>query len=352
MSSLSVIGIVAAAFCAAPLLAQPSAPPAGTLTVVLSARTPVLMNALNLVAEGAGFYRDERLTVSTISVNGALEAAQTCSSGRGDICPIGIEPLIANYGDGIRLKMFLSRARHFAYVIAVPEDGPIRQLADLKGKTIGVHVLGTGASGVFTTASALSAVGLKPADYTFTAIGYEDEAADALASGRVAAAAFPYYEFIPFLVAGRKLRIFHHPAFQDMANTGYAAAPSVIAAKGESVKRFSRAIVKASLLIHYNAAAAARLLLAADGKPFTDRELQRKTAELSAWQDDLPAGDPRSRRIGALSTSGVKDYIQLLMAAGVARIAVPASEVVTGEVIEFANDFDRRAVERLAKSMH
>ena len=127
-----------------------------TLSVVLSGRTPALMNALNLLAEGAGFYKEEHLTVTRISVNGALEAVQTCSSGKGDICPVGIEPLITNYADGIRLKMFLSRARHFAYVIAVPEEGPIHQLTDLKGKTIGVHVLGAGASGVFTTASALA----------------------------------------------------------------------------------------------------------------------------------------------------------------------------------------------------
>jgi ABC-type nitrate/sulfonate/bicarbonate transport system substrate-binding protein len=248
--------------------------------------------------------------------------------------------------------MFLSRGRHFAYVIAVPEDSPVRQLADLKGKAIGVHVLGAGASGVFTTASALSAAGLKPTDYTFQAIGYEDEAANALASGKVAAAAFPYYEFIPFFVAGKKLRIFYHPAFKDMANTGYAVAPSVIAAKGESVRRFSRAIVKASLLIHYNAPAAARLLLSADGKPFTEEDVRRKTAELTAWQDDLPAGDPNSRRIGALSISGVQDYIELLVQAGVAKTSVRASDVVTDEFIEFANGFDRQAFERLAKSMH
>lgn len=350
MSLLPLIRAVIG-FHVALLLASRPAYAGDALTVVLSATTPALMNALNLVAEGAGFYKNERLTISRISVNGALEAVETCSSGKGDICPIGIEPLITNYPDGIRLKMFLSRARTFAYVIAVPEDGPIRQLADLKGKTIGVHVLGAGASGVFTTASALSAAGLKPADYTLTAIGYEDEAADALTSGKVAAAAFPYYEFIPFLVAGRKLRIFHHPAFRDMPNTGYAAAPSVIAAKKEAVKRFSRAIVQASLFIHYNAAAAARLLLAADGKPFTDADVKRRTAELSAWQDDLPAGDPDSRRIGALSTSRMQDYIRLLVDAGVARTAVPASEIVTSEFIGFANGFDHRTVERLAKSM-
>jgi ABC-type nitrate/sulfonate/bicarbonate transport system substrate-binding protein len=350
MSLLRLAGSVALGVGAALVLAQSPAYGDDTVSVVLG-RTPALMNALNLVAEGAGFYRDERLTVSTISVNGALEAAQTCSSGKGDICPIGIEPLITNYGDGIRLKMFLSRARKFGYVIAVPEEGPVRQLADLKGKTIGVHVLGAAASGVFTTASALSAVGLKPADYRFAPIGYENEAADALASGKVDAAAFPYFEFIPFLVSGKQLRIFRHPAFSDIPNAGYAVAPSVIAAKGEAVKHFSRAIVEASLFIHYNAAASARILLSADGKPFTDEDVRRRTAELSAWQDDLPAGDPESRRIGALSKSGVQDYIQLLVDAGVAKIKVPASEVVTDEFIEFANGFDHRAVETRAKSM-
>jgi len=53
--------------------------------------------------------------------------------------------------------------------------------------------------------------------------------ADALASGRVDAAAFPYFEFIPFLVSGKKLRIFRHPAFSDIPNAGYAASWGVLA---------------------------------------------------------------------------------------------------------------------------
>jgi NitT/TauT family transport system substrate-binding protein len=322
------------------------------LTLILGARTPALMNTLNLVAEGAGFYKAEHLTVTRSSSNGALDAAQACSSGKIDICPIGIEPPITNFVDGIRLRMFLSRASKFAYVIAVPEDSPVKTLADLKGKNIGVHVINAAASGAFTTTSTLSLAGLKPTDYTLVPIGYENQAADALASGKVSAAAFPYYEFIPFIVAGRKLRIFQHPTLKDVPNTGYAAAPSVLAAKHDQIQRFSRAIVKASLFIHYNAGAAARLLLQADGKPFSDEDVQRKTAELTAWQNELPAADPTSRRIGAFSEQGVQSYIQLLADSGVIRYPILAKEVVTDEFIKFANDFDHRAVEKLAKSMH
>jgi ABC-type nitrate/sulfonate/bicarbonate transport system substrate-binding protein len=230
--------------------------------------------------------------VSTTFVDGALHSMQMCSSGKGDICPIGIEPLITNYGDDIRLKMFLARSSKFAYVIAVPDGSPISTLADFKGKTIGVQVISAAASGVFTTRSALAAVGLRATDYTLAPIGYEDEAANALASGQVAGAAFPYYEFIPFIVAGRKLRIFHHPSLENVANVGYAAAPSVLANRGNAVKGFSRAIVKASLLVRYNAAAAARFLLTAEGTPIADENLHRKTQELVAWEEDLPAADP------------------------------------------------------------
>jgi ABC-type nitrate/sulfonate/bicarbonate transport system substrate-binding protein len=133
-------------------------------------------------------------------------------------------------------------------------------------------------------------------------------------------------------------------------NSGYAAAPSVMAAKADALQHFSRAIVKASLLVRYNPAVAARALLTADGKPFGDADLRRKTAELTAWEDDLPAADPDNKRIGAIPITGMQAYIQLMKDAGVIKTAIPASQVVTNEFIEFANDFDHRSVEKLAKS--
>ena len=322
------------------------------LSVVLGAHTPALMNTLNIIAERAAFLPRGR-------PHGLDNPGERRARGRpamfrrpGRICPIGIEPLLTNYSDGIRLKMFLSRASKFSYVIAVPEDSPIRTLADFRGKSIGVHVITAAASGVFTTQSALSVAGLKPTDYTLVPIGYENDAANAIASGRVAGAAFPYYEFIPLMVSGRKFRIFYHPLFKDVPNAGYAASPAVMATKGDALKAFSRAIVKASLLVHFNAAAAARMLLSEGGKPFTDADLQRETAELNAWQSDLPASDPGSTRIGALSVSGMQRYIQLLADAGVTKSVLPASEVVTEDYVEFANHFDHATLEHYARSLH
>jgi NitT/TauT family transport system substrate-binding protein len=334
--------------CAILLLAYRPVRADDALSVILGGTTPPLMNALNLIAEGAGFYNDEHLAVSTGLVDGTAKAVQMCASGQADICPMGIEAAITGYDDGIHLKMFLTRASKFGYVIAVLENSPIRTLADFKGKSIGVHSL-TGSSPLLATRSALSTVGLTPTDYSLVAIGLEDAAANALTSGKVDSAALPLYELIPYMVAGTKLRIFHHPTLENTANAGYLAAPSVMAAKGDAVKHFSRAIVKAALLIRHNPAAAARALLVANGQPFSAEDLQRKTAELTAWQDDLPAADPTNTRIGAPSVAGMQRYIQLLKDAGVTKTVMPAPEVATDEFVAFANDFDHKAVENFAR---
>ena len=71
---------------------------------------------------------------------------------------------------------------------------------------------------------------------------------------------------------------------------------------------------------------------------------------MTAWEDDLPAADPDNRRIGAISITGTQAYIQLMADAGVIKSHVPASQVVTDEFIEFANDFDHETIRRRAES--
>lgn len=344
MRKIRLAAMAALLFAASPAFADDA------LSVILGVRTPPLMNTINLVAEGAGFYKEEHLKVTTTFIDSPIEALRMCSSGQGDICPAAIEPLVDHYAENLHLKLFLSRASKFGVVIAVPQDSAIKVPTDLKGKAIGVHSA-TGSAGEFTTQSSLSASGLSPSDYTLVTIGMDKQALGALTSGQVQAVGLPLYELVPFMVGGLKLRIFRHPVIGDTPNGGYAAANSVMAAKSDQIGRFSRAVVKASLLIRYNPQAAARAMLTAQGKPFTDADLQRITAELTAWEDELPASDPDSKTIGAISPEGMQRYIKLLADSGVTKTVVPVSEVVTDQFIPYANDVDRKAFEARAEAM-
>jgi hypothetical protein len=85
------------------------------------------------------------------------------------------------------------------------------------------------------------------------------------------------------------------------------------------------------------------------GKPFTPEDVQRRTAELNAWQDDLPAANPESRRIGAPSLPGMQAYLHILEQAGAIKAHIPVKDIATDELVAVANDVDRKAIQNYAK---
>lgn len=347
---------MAIALCAT-LLALRSAPARAddTLSVILGTGLPPLMDTLDLVAEGAGYYRAEHLTINKVFAPDAAAVADACSTGKADICPLDIERVFTGYESGVPLVLFGAWASRYTYVLAVPDESPIKALADFKGKTIGVHQLGVGNKpfgGQTAVTTALAAAGLTKDDYTFAPIGFNQPAIDALKSGRVAGAGFPRYELIPFQVAGTKLRIFENPLFPETPSGGYAAAPATVQTKGNALARFMRAIDKAALLVRYNPAGAARLMLQTRGNPFTEDDVVFFGKALTLWEDALPARDPANKRIGWIPVEGEELYSKLLLQYGVTKAQVPVSAVVTNQFNALANDFDHRAVESYAKSLH
>jgi NitT/TauT family transport system substrate-binding protein len=298
------------------------------------------MDTLNRVAEGAGFYADEGLVVEQVRVGGAAEAAEVCSSGRGDVCPIGIEPIYTGYADGIRLKFFLARVARYTYVLGVPHESPIRTLADFRGATIGVHILGAGSAGKVAVDSMMAYAGLRPDEYALAAVGYEDDALAAVTSKRVAATAFPAYELIPFELAGHKLRVFPHPQLANIVNGGYAASPATIDRKAGELRAFARAIVRAGVFAHRDPATAAQHVMAASGTPFDARDVERKAREIALW-DALPGADPADRRIGYVPPEGIDLYGRILADHGLLAYVPPAADVVTNDFVDAANDFPR-----------
>jgi ABC-type nitrate/sulfonate/bicarbonate transport system substrate-binding protein len=133
-----------------------------------------------------------------------------------------------------------------------------------------------------------------------------------------------------------------------------ASTPATIAAKGDVLKRFSRAIVMASLFVRYNPAVAARWFIEAGGGggKLTPLALQNEIAELNQLQGELPATDPENKRIGYFSLTNMQIYSQTLYNYGKTAQVVPAAAVATNDFIPYANDFDHKAVIALAKSMH
>jgi NitT/TauT family transport system substrate-binding protein len=320
-----------------------------TLTILNAAIAPGLYGILEIVAQDAGFFKKEHLNFTSQLVNSPSVAAQLVATGRGDICSLSAEAVLQGYDKGLKLEYFFAHAKRFSNVLAVPADSPIQTLADFKGKNIGE--INVGSAGEVTAQLMLAGAGLKKSDFSFLPIGVGPQAIEAIAGKRVDAVAFPYGEIVPIEVVGNlKMRVFRDPTLGDISNAGLAAAPATVASKSDVLKRFTRALVEASLFVRYNPAVSARFFLAAQGKA-TPEAVARETIELQMLQDDLPGADPSSKRIGAFSMTGMQVLSRTLHDYGKTVSVVPASAVATNEFVAYANDFDHKAVIALAKSM-
>src|SRR5271165_5083417 len=86
-----------AAGCACALLLVFGAPgPAladDSLSIVAGS-APGIFDALELVAQGAGFCRQEHLNINKNYSNSPATAAQLVATGKADVCALSLEPII------------------------------------------------------------------------------------------------------------------------------------------------------------------------------------------------------------------------------------------------------------------
>jgi NitT/TauT family transport system substrate-binding protein len=328
------------------LVALASMPRAATAddTLHVVAGFPGGIEVLENVARYGGLFKAEHLDVDKQYAGGASACAQLAASGKADICATSIEPTILGYDKGVRLQVFLSRVHEYEYVLAVLDDSPIRTLADFKGKDIGEP--NAGSTTEVSANDMLSGAGLKKSDYNFVPVGVAAQALTAVSSHRVAGLSTDAVALAgDAAVAHLKFRIFRDPILDSIPNASFEARPDVIANKGDLLKRYARAIVKAALLIRENPQVAARYALMGENivTGVTPEALAREVSVLNALQNNLAGADPANARIGYTPVSGIALYCQFLYNAGLTSTLVPASAVVTNQFIPYANDFDKNA---------
>jgi NitT/TauT family transport system substrate-binding protein len=320
-----------------------------TLIILGGSLNVTLFDAQDAVAEGAGFYEAEHLTVVKQFTGTASNCTQLLALGKGDICGSGMEPIIVGYEKGVRAQFFFNRDPHYDYVTAVLSDSPIRTLADFKGKNLGEYNVGSASE--ISTNTLLAGAGLRKGDYTFTPVGGGAQALLALTSQKIDGVSFPDAELAVDSIVGHvSFRVWRDPLIDDVPNVGYMSSPATIQSKGDLLRRYARAMAKASLFIRYNPVAAARYWLAEAHQKATPEAVQTVAAEIGIFQSDFPAANPANKRIGAFPLRAIQLYCTYLYNAGLTKDVVPADAIVTNQFVAFANDFDHRAVIAQAKA--
>lgn len=176
------------------------------ITLVLGGRQ-ILPSAAPYTSLAKQYWEQEGLKVDILALGGSTEAIQALVMGKAQFGFLAPPPQMAvmTLERNVSVKAFYCNVVNFIAYTMVLEKSPIRRVADLKGKAIGVMAMSSSAIG-YTKALAKEA-GLDPnKDISFFPIGMGAQAATALTSKKVDAIAIFDGAYASIEQLGIKLR--------------------------------------------------------------------------------------------------------------------------------------------------
>ncbi len=265
-----------------------------------------------IVAEELGLYAEQGLEVELIAPADPNDPPKLVAAGKADIA-ISYQPqLHLQVAAGLPLVRFGTLVATPLNTLTVLADGPIRTLADLKGRKVGFSVAGTEEA---TLGAMLRTVGLTIADVELVNVNFS--LSPSLISGQVDAVigAYRNFELNQMDIVGRPGRAFYveeHgvPPFDQLI---YVAHRESI--DDPRLARFLDATERAvQYMINHPDKAWA---LFVKNHPEVDDELNRR-----AWRDTLPRF---ALRPGALDIRRYERMAAFMMEAGLISTLPPAS---------------------------
>ena len=266
-----------------------------------------------VVARDKGMFAAEGLAVELIAPADPSAPPRLVAAGQADVA-VSYEPqLLLAVKEGLPILRFATLVETPLNTVMALDGGPVRTLADLKGRKVGYSVAGFEDA---VLGSMLESVGLKLTDITLINVNFALTAA--LVSGEVDAVVggFRNFEATELDLAGRKARTFYPeengvPAYDELI---YVAARAKIA--DPRLPRFVRAVETATAWMINHPDEAWEIVRKSDAK--LDDELNRR-----AFFDTLPRF---AKRPGALDVGRAERLAAFLAARGLIETAPPVAD--------------------------
>ena len=108
------------------------------LKVGWCARTVSAAAAPIAIAAKLGWLKHERIDVELVPMPGSTDCVKNVAVKEVDFSLPSVEPLAVGRPQGIKAQIFYTAYQGNIYGIAVPQDSPVKDFADLRGKRVGV----------------------------------------------------------------------------------------------------------------------------------------------------------------------------------------------------------------------
>jgi NitT/TauT family transport system substrate-binding protein len=306
------------------------------------------------VAQKMGWYEKAGFKVELVPLPGSTDCVKTVATRDVHYSLPSIEPLAIIQPQGVKAKNYYTAYQGNIYGIAVPEGSPAQSFKDLKGKKIGVTSM---ASGGVIVARALAATnGMDPdRDVTIVVAGEAAQTAALLRSSQVDALSQFDTQYALAENAGAKLRMLEDRTIAKFPSNGFVALDETLRANRAQAVALGQGYAKGTLFAMTNPEAAIRITYEVFPQVRgTGRD------EATALRDDTRTLEARIRnwkleaggvtKWGENSEENYQAYLDFLHKNGVLKQPAKAADLITNELIEDINRFDRDEIIALAKN--
>ena len=305
-----------------------------------------------LIPEYLGYYRDSGLSARFTPVGSVSAAMAALADGRADFAALPADGLlqIASKSGAPPITAFYEMTYPFKYGVAVNPSSPLKSIAELRGKTIGVSNFGT--SEYVMGQALIRAAGMDPAtDVHWLAVGEGVTAGIALKQERIAAYIYWDTGFGQIEAAGIKLRFLPIKDPPDVGGIFICARTQFLKEHPEEAIGIGQAIAKASLFVQTNPRAAAYAYI----KEFPSAapkvaSLQKQVDALEIpikWRMPLyRSKDPALTQWGQISGKEWTETAAFLHLTNLGDL----SRFYTNDLIGRVNQFDQAKVVQQAKT--
>jgi NitT/TauT family transport system substrate-binding protein len=310
------------------------------------------------VAKGAGYMEEECVDFNYLDTGGTTNAMRLVETGEiqfGVALPSVMLTATAKANNyDLPLVAIYNYTPGWKYRAIVVPESPIKNIKDLKGKTIGVARMGL--STVPITRSLLSDNGIDPdKDVKWVAVGIGATLIQALKSRVIDAFVGWDTNFGQLDIVGYKYREIPFEAakgFEFVGATGGLTHRNYLAKRPDIIARVGRAIAKATVFCQANPRAAADIYLKTYPAQIPKGMSYEKAldAVVAEFKLRIELYSHPNLKLGEWSEAGWKNELSMAEIKSVDLSKLDVTKLFTNKFVSAYNDFDREMIVRRAKA--
>lgn len=306
------------------------------------------------IATKLGWYEKMGVKVEVIPLPGSTDCVKAVATKDMPFSLPSTEPLLIIRQQGVDMRYFYTAYQGNVYGIAVPAESPIKTVADLKGKKIGV--ISMASAGLIVARALVSEAGMNPdRDVQILVAGEGAQTAALLRTNQIDALSQFDTQYAMVENAGIKLRRFDDPSIRKFPSNGFIALAETLKDKRKEAVALAKGYAMGTLFAMTNPEAAIRILweVYPQTKPTGKDEetaLKDDSKTLMARAENWKTEPVGAKRWGDNVLANHQGYLDWLLKQNVTKQATNAKDFLVDDLLAEVNDFDQAAIVAEAKA--